>query len=161
WYVAKGLPSHARESGLEANLFVASAGYGLLPSDALLRPYAATFSPRSPDSVARSGDPSDAAATWWSRLGSWKGPKPGAPRTLTALAAANRDAVLLVAVSAAYLGALAPDLEAAAEELDEPERLMILCAGIRDHARLRPHLLPCDARLQAELGGARQSLNVR
>ena len=42
WKVSRGLPSLA--TGHRTRLWVCSAGYGLIPADARVRPYAATFS---------------------------------------------------------------------------------------------------------------------
>ena len=43
WAVAKGLAAGAQSRRVE--LWVASAGYGLVPASAPLKPYAATFTP--------------------------------------------------------------------------------------------------------------------
>ena len=52
--VARGLPDEA--GGRPAQLWACSAGYGLIRADALVRPYAATFTSGHPDSVPSGAD---------------------------------------------------------------------------------------------------------
>lgn len=66
---------------------------------------------------------------------------------------------MIFAGSESYLRAVQADLVEAGEVLGD--RLIIISAGAAALPDLRRHQLPCDARLQAELGGAMQSLNVR
>src|SRR5262245_59621662 len=51
WSIVKSLPGIATKSGFRAFLWVASAGYGLIPGAASIRPYSATFASGNPDSV--------------------------------------------------------------------------------------------------------------
>jgi hypothetical protein len=53
------------------------------------------------------------------------------------------------------------DLEEASGRLADPGQLAVLSAGAEEVGSLGGHLLPCDARLQHLVGGARASLNVR
>jgi hypothetical protein len=66
---------------------------------------------------------------------------------------------MLFAGSEAYLRALESDFADAGTVLGE--RLLLISAGAPALPRLEKYQLPCDARFQAELGGARQSINVR
>src|SRR5262249_50156238 len=43
WYVATTLPDTARARGLDADLWICSAGYGLIGEDAPIKAYSATF----------------------------------------------------------------------------------------------------------------------
>jgi hypothetical protein len=158
WSVARSL------STLEgAEVWICSAGYGLVGWDAQLRSYAATFSPGQPDSVARqlTGPPTQARRSWWRALSGWEGPSPGAPRTVAELAARQPDSPILVAASTGYLDALAEDLIRTASGLNDPEDLSIISAGTRDLPGLSRHLVPCDARFQPIVGGSLNSLNAR
>lgn len=157
WDTARTLPSIARGFS-HATLWVASAGWGLIPAQAPIRAYSATFSPRHPDSVA-----ADAHGTqlWWQALAAWQGPTPGSPRSLAALIAEHpRDRVLVV-LSRTYLAACDTDLRAALD-LAGPGQVSIIAAGA---AEGRPDIaawqLPADARLQHAVGGTRGALNVR
>src|SRR5687768_13776606 len=44
WQIARSLPDVARGHRIKVRLWVCSAGYGLIPSWAPLKPYSATFS---------------------------------------------------------------------------------------------------------------------
>jgi hypothetical protein len=145
-------------------IWVCSAGYGLLSWASRVSPYAATFAPGEADSVCREGTGAVAATAnrcWWRLLSGWAGPDPGAPRSLAELARSAPEAPLLVAASAVYLGALLADLSQARRELTDPGQLVLLSAGAHGEGELAEHLLPCDARLQSVVGGARTSLNAR
>jgi hypothetical protein len=161
WKQVREISRYVRAAG--GSIYVCSAGYGLVPYEAPLKPYSATFSTGQPDSIVPSGTSAAlAATTWWQDLSEWRGPAPGKPRSLTELVCRYPDSFLLVAVSDSYLRAITPDVMAAVERLSGPDRLAILCAGARGKAHpLANHLLPCDARLQPIVGGTRTSLNVR
>jgi hypothetical protein len=161
WYVARSLLTVPARGGVE--LWIASAGYGLISGKAGVRGYAATFAPRHEDSVVhetprgRSGG----AERWWEALSHWPGPIPGSPRSLAQLAASEPDAPILVVASAVYTDALASDILAARSLLRDPEQIALVSAGTAESSPVRELVIPVDARLQATLGGARQSLNVR
>lgn len=164
WHVVRSLASVAEESGLKIKVWVCSAGYGLIPLSAEVHSYSATFSPNQPDAVDRGVKgkaPQEARREWWRELATWEGPSPGVPRTLTALISEHLDSSVLVAVSAPYLDALLHDLENALQIPESLENLAVFCAGAAEHPSLARVLVPCDARLQGYLGGARSSLNVR
>ena len=161
WRVASSLPHLATARGIDARLWIASAGYGLVSPGSMLVPYAATFAPRVADSVAHVGDARDAPRRWWDGLARWRGPESDTPRTLAQLAGDDARSAILIVVSAAYLAALASDAEAAAMRLRRRESLMIVSAGASPEGPLASQVLPADARLQSALGGTRQSLNVR
>ena len=158
WQIALGLGRRAAEGGHDARTWVCSAGYGLVPITAPLRPYAATFASGHPDSVA---DTTADLREWWDHQAAWAGPKARAPRSLTALANRNRQSTLLVVLSGTYLRACAHDVLGAAERLRRPEQLSIISSPATVPAELREFTLPADARLQGVLGGSLQALNVR
>ncbi len=158
WQVVRGLEPTAAAAGLDASLWVCSAGYGLVSAEAPLRPYAATFATGHADSV--SVDPRD-RPRWWASLADWKGPVPSAPRTLRDLGRGQPHAVFLVALSSAYLAACTNDLLALADELASSEQLTIISTGTRSSGPLARHLAPASAQLQPVHGGTRQSLNAR
>ncbi len=152
-----------RLSALEgARTWVCSAGYGLVSIGAPLAGYAATFSPGHEDSVSGKSDTATRTfecQQWWAGVSKWVGPEAGAVRSLTALARQHSRTPMLFAGSESYLRALQVDLAEAGRILGD--RLIVISAGSPELAGLQAHQLPCDARFQAEVGGARQSLNVR
>ena len=164
WQVVRSLPNIAAYKGIRLEVWVCSAGYGLIPITAKIRPYAATFASNHPDSVELGlieTFPRMARRTWWKHLANWEGPEPGSPRHIADLARKHPNSIMLVAASTPYLDALIDDLEETSRVLDDPLRLAIFSAGGRVHPTLDEQRIPCDARLQALLGGALGSLNVR
>jgi hypothetical protein len=155
WAIARQLPVSA--AAYDTQLWVCSAGYGFITARALIRPYAATFSGHE-DRVPGGAE---GARQWWQALARWEGPEPGQPRSIRELAARQPTASFMLALSATYLGACRADIAAAAKELHDPDRLLVISAGARDPGGLAGLTVPADARLQALLGGTRQALNAR
>jgi hypothetical protein len=103
----------------------------------------------------------EAAQQWWHNIARWSGPKGSELRSLAAIAHKYPKEPLLVVAAPDYLHALEQDLNGAVAALSDSDLLLIASAGMRDFGNLTDHLLPCDARLQSFLGGARGSLNIR
>jgi hypothetical protein len=156
WYVVKRIAAGPHRSGLRLQVWVASAGYGLIPIAAPLHPYAATFSPGR-DSV---GD-TDACQTWWHTLGTWQGPVSRRPRSIRELAASYPASPLLIVASPFYVRAMAPDILASVDALRSGDQLSIISAGLRGTSELASHLAPADSRHQHIVGGQMHSLNAR
>ncbi len=164
WAVVRELPAVAQAVGCQAGLWVASAGYGLVPAAAQVRPYSATFASSEADSVWRPGDGYRLTVlrAWWSGLQEMPGPAPGAPRSLKALAGMAPDAVLLVIASPAYIAAMADDLAEACACLTDPQRLIVISRRANSLPEwLKPHVVPSEAPLSGVLGGSRGSLHAR
>lgn len=161
WAVVKSLSSRA----FAIDVWVCSAGFGLLHIEDSVVPYAATFSPNHPDSVTASLDRpsrSGLAEEWWNETANhWKRKFSGRPRTITELVAMHPKRSVLVVASANYLKAIAGDLRASLSVFRDPCQLSIICGGVRSIEGLGRNLIPCDARLQSLVGGARRSLNTR
>jgi len=164
WTASLALVRKAECAGWDADLWVASAGYGLIPADAGIRAYAATFAGNHADSVCAgtSHTPKEAGRKWWSYLGRWLGPRPGCPRTLEALAAENPKASWLVLMSPTYLDAISADLIAARDLMANPDRLVIV-SGTPGPGSLElvPHWIPALEICRGVLGGGCSSLNAR
>jgi hypothetical protein len=155
WKVSRGLCS--LPTGNRVRLWVCSAGYGLIPAGALVRPYAATFSGQ----VDRVPGGSEGARDWWQALAAWEGPAPEQPRTIRLLAARDPSAYFMVVLSSPYLDACRDDIAAAATTVTNSQRFMVISAGARHSGPLANLMVPADARLQAFMGGTRQALNAR
>ena len=158
WHVAKMLPEAATKAGFEPELWVLSAGYGLIHVRDHVKPYAATFSTRSPDAVS---SVVREFGVWWNELCQWDGPTVDRPRSISELAGQNPNAAILVVGSPPYLRAVYQDLRCAIDQLRSPDRVVVVSAGLNRYQELDRHLMPGDARFQNELGGARQALNAR
>jgi hypothetical protein len=165
WHVARSLGSSG-PSDVQVCTWVASAGYGLIRPETLVKPYAATFTTSHPDTVVPRGA-SYGAADWWEKLAGWRYDDSDVPRTVEAiarLAAGAKGDFVLVAASESYAIALMDDLQAAAELL--PDRFALISVGLRiGRTRLsKQHaafLMPGEKKLQTMVGGATQSLNAR
>lgn len=156
WDIARSLPRLATGFS-RATLWVASAGWGLIPAHAPIRAYSATFTPGHPDSVTTDAH---GAQLWWQALTAWPGPTAGSPRSLTGLVTGHpRDRVMIV-LSQPYLAACATDLRAALA-VSKSGQVSILGAGLTPLPDLTQWRLPADARLQHVVGGTRGALNVR
>ena len=157
WDIARGLANLAATGFARPTLWIASAGWGLIPIDAAIRPYSATFSTRHPDSVSHDAQ---GAQDWWSALADWEGPTPGAARSLTSLVSDHpRDRILLV-LSEPYFAACGVDLRAAIATAKD-SMISIIAAGVTPQPTFAAWQLPADARLQNHVGGSLGSLNVR
>ncbi|TSC27501.1 hypothetical protein [Corallococcus sp. Z5C101001] len=165
WSVVLGLPTIAHESGFKPNLWVASAGYGLIPNEALVRPYSATFARGHADSVARDAGNQDMATQlrrWWGTLSSHAGPAPHHARTIRQLASEQSNSSILVVASPLYIAAISDDLEGAANALQHPERLLVVSSPAPlSKGLLAPHWIPSSAHHQQRLGGSRLGLHAR
>ena len=154
WSVARRFPA-MHLPGEEIRVWSCSAGYGLIPVEALIKPHHATLTPGQADSVP------GAWASWWSLLSEWQGPVSGHPRSIRALTAADPSAVFMFVLSKNYLRACSADLAEACEQITDPDRLFIVSTGGRPEGDLAAFAVPADARLQAHFGGTRRALNAR
>lgn len=161
WATVKSFES--KYFGLD--VWVCSAGFGLVRLDDHVVPYAATFSLAHPDSVA-AHLPNEsriyAASTWWKATSvRWKKHFSDRPRSIASLIEENPNRSMLVVASENYMRAIVDDLRAGLSYFNDPSQLSIVSAGAKSIDGLDDNLVPCDARLQTVVGGARRSLNTR
>jgi hypothetical protein len=146
-------------------LWIASAGYGLVSTKARIKPYEATFTRGHDDSVFRPSDGPDALSwvkAWWRLLTrSTSGKGGNARRSIAGLARADPASPLVVVASEPYVLALADDLARAANELADPDLLVLVSAATQIPKELEGNLARTSARLQSIVGGPRQALNPR
>lgn len=159
WSVIRTLPSLARTQGWKPELWVASAGYGLVEASRQLTSYSATFSSGHLDSVVRKGDAVADTRAWWN-LATRGVSAMGA--TVTGLALATPMSTILVVASPAYLAAMADDLLEASTHLRGRGSLVLVSSKApSNEPALHPFLLPSRSGLQQALGGALTSLHAR
>jgi len=165
WRVVQELPAVAEAAGFKPSLWVASAGYGLIPAKTPIRPYSATFARGREDSIVQESQARDSSRLWrqwWKALSTNKSPWPGAAHSIQELAAADSGASILVVASPTYMSAMSEDLLAAAENLQHRENLLVVSApSPLLRKELAPHWIPSTAHLQAQMGGSRLSLHAR
>jgi hypothetical protein len=161
WQVAKSLLN--RDSlRSPIRLWVCSAGYGLIPANAQISPYSATFSSGQPDSVADRFRPNDVKlSVWWENLSRWSGPCKGEPRSLSALVSQDPRSRLFIVASGAYLSAMADDIEKARLQLCDSNGMLIFSGTGKLPGESGKNIIASDSKLQNLLGGALVSLNVR
>ena len=143
------------------NLWIASAGYGLVSSSDNLVCYSATFTSGSEDSVLAGDCPKFNSLDWWTAICKCDRPGVKARLSIEALARQHPSAPMIVALSSDYLKAVQEDLACALDSLNSPDQLLIISAGAQKNNALAATMLPCDARLEHMLGGSRSSLNAR
>jgi hypothetical protein len=154
WQVVRSL-TNEQVLPVSAALWVVSAGYGLIPVEAAICSYGATFS-AGRDTV---GVTVAEVAEWWRLLGDWPDPVPGHPRSVTELARRFPGATIVAVLSEAYQRACADDLLTAAA-IVRPDAMSVV--GPPDvHPQLADLLVPVTAPLQHTVGGSLQALNVR
>ena len=147
----------------DVELWVASAGYGLVRADEKLEPYAATFATGMEDSVVlarQTYSPTQSAQYWWQKLSERNA------RSLQQLAESDPELPILVALSSSYVRAVREDLKKATKALTSPTSLFLVTGGGAGDD-LKDCVIPVGASFQQEgngkqrLGGSRMSLNVR
>lgn len=166
WSVVQELLPIASAAGFKVELWVVSAGYGLVPSSSLLRPYSATFTSGLPDSVCPANllaaERSRYLGRWWRSLSKKRGPQPGSVRCVRDLARGFRDSTILVIASGSYVAALEEDLLLACEALRDGDRLIVVSGESPLFPRsILSNRVTVDARLQPRLGGALSTLGAR
>lgn len=141
----------AKRYSSRAELWVISAGYGLIESSKAIKPYSATFANGSGDSVwrgAQDGDRQECLQAWWRTLPH--------DATLPELLESDNGTVV-IAAGAPYLTPLATDLANVVENDLSGDRVSIISAGTRAHGSL----LPISGRFRAGVGGTDGALNAR
>lgn len=159
WSVVRDLAG----SRPDVQCFVISAGYGLVPMEARLAPYEATFSLGQTDSVALAGGKNAPAENveWWNRLCGWRPVGVKGVRSVCESIKKAPTAIHLFALSSFYLDAISADLAVGRCYLADPSKLIVVSTGKVRHGELNGHVIPAPARLQTLLGGGLVSLNVR
>lgn len=145
----------------QTEVYVLSAGLGLVHSAAAVPGYAATFTRAHPDSVVvgHVDGPSAERRAWWDALADWTGPGDrSGPRRLGDLAA-TPGAHLLVCAGPDYIDATGDDLRAAHKVLGD-ERLVIVGSGDSPEG-LDDVWVQCPGQLRMRFGGSMSSTSVR
>lgn len=156
WYIVQRIISTHAGHAPRIQLWIASAGYGLISAHALVHSYMASFAPGL-DSVGTA----DYVQDWWRMLSRWSGPTPHSPRSLRDLANAHPRSCLMVVASATYSRALQEDLLEASAVYRGADRLALFSAGLPASSPLSRLAIDVDARHQQIVGGQMHSLNAR
>ncbi len=142
-------------------LWIASAGFGLVAGDERLPAYEATFAAqnnRVADRLLGFKSPSTAHAAWWAAINEARGKTPTPLQTT--FSGYER---VIVALSAPYMTALRSDLELLAETLG-PDALWLVAVGAQPQTlspSLRECVVPLTSDIEGLVAGARITLNMR
>lgn len=148
------------------DIWICSAGYGLVNIDSYLKPYAATFSPNQEDFVGvdiRDAAKSSINSTWWKGISKFNLTNEENPRSITTLMKLNPDDIFLFCLSPTYLDVIYEELNVGKKILTEAENLMIVSTGTATSSSKNddPHILPTDGRIRGLVGGNYGSLNAK
>lgn len=152
WSNIRQLPSKVALSGFASNLWIISAGYGLISSSDDIYSYSATFTPGDKNSVTNGEcDVRKRAETireWWELISNFQLPQSSNPRKLSQLFRENSGDYFLIVASATYLTAVEKDLLQGIESLSSPENLVIITSKSFSNDNLQKNLVSTDARFQ-------------
>jgi hypothetical protein len=158
WSVVSRLPDAAREAGFSPQLWIASAGHGLVSGDSMIASYSATFSPGHPDTTCNGSERSP--DSWWQELAA---ARRSDIRRISDLAGESSKAHVLVVCSAAYVSGLEADLIKAASEAEG--RLLLVSSAYKRTLEapepLDAVMLKAEAPLRQRFGGSLTGLNAR
>jgi hypothetical protein len=156
--IARSLPACVADPDRPVEVFISSAGYGLVGLETLLKPYSATFRAGHPDAVHAGSDPSSARRDWWAALSGWRQETHAQGSLLALVDQEHFDGHLIIACSAPYLDAMADDLDRARSRMTVDPLIITSGAAPLGFADCT---LIVDASLQQELGGPLLSLQAR
>ena len=164
WSVVRTIPGEADKSGLRVQIWICSAGYGLIRPETPIKAYRATFT-RGEDDYIASGLVEDEHTlhSWWNGVCSYRfSTQSTTPRTISGIAAAFPRTPIVVALSADYLKAVTQDLAGILARPYFRDHLSIVSCGTpQAHPIWKHNLLPCDGTLACGVGGTLTSLNAR
>jgi hypothetical protein len=148
WQAALQAYASAHRFSTRSELWVISAGWGLIPGTKSIKPYSATFAAGPDDAVWRGDNDGDRRTTvrqWWKSL----------PHEATLVDLLRGDARVLIAAGSLYLEALGADLDALCDAGEG--RVSIISAGSRNEGPF----LPVSGAFRAWAGGTDTALNAR
>ncbi|HMR94310.1 MAG TPA: hypothetical protein PKE05_02130 [Microthrixaceae bacterium] len=158
WTTALALADECRRH-MTTEVWVISAGLGLVRIDDRVPAYAATLATGHPDSVARGSEGRGARETWWHRISTWDGPSSASgPRRLADLDVSGGSTVIVCA-GRTYVDAVAADLAALRARISG-DRLLLLSSG-EAPANLEDPWLSVPGQLRMRFGGSMSSTSTR
>ena len=153
WKVAKSIIKPNLE------LWVLSAGYGLIHSSSQIGSYDATFSSGSENSINKSGLTN---SEWWHKLHQRRNSDVLKCESLYSLVSTNTDDVFFIAASPDYLRVIQKELQQLVlEKKLTNENFFIVSSKHNINEKLTPYFLESKADFCSTLKGGRVSLNIR
>jgi len=141
------------------NLWVLSAGYGLINSSSHIGSYDATFSKGSKNSISKTGLSNN---DWWKSLHQVRKSEGFECNSLHSLVSRNVDDVFFIAASPDYLKVIQDELkELLLDKKLTNKNLFIISSKHNIDKKLTPYFLESSADFCNSLKGGRVSLNIR
>ena len=147
----------------QIELWIVSAGYGLIRSDAEIESYDATFERKDDNYVGKDDkkrDNYESDQAWWLKVNEWKGPSSETERSFKSLFKNNPDTPILFSLSRKYFSAVSTDLESAIENFPQRNNLFLFATGKLPEPFKRFHI-PVHARYKKKIGGNPLSVTTR
>lgn len=152
WATIRALPEKAEAADFDTNLWVVSAGYGLISSEDQIHSYSATFTPGNENSVTNGEKDSinrnKLLKQWWDEISRFSLLSSSNPRKISHLIRENPDDYFLIVASADYLSAIEDDLLTGISALSSPNNIVIISSKSFSNAKLQNNIILTDARLQ-------------
>lgn len=152
WSTIRRLSDRAQHSGFDANLWIISAGYGLISSSDEVLSYSATFTRGDKNSVTSGGTGSISSnkilSQWWELISNYSLPQNSNPRKISQLFQENPSDCFLVIASEDYLCAIGEDLLKGIDSLSSTENIIIITSKSFTDEKLENYIISTDARLQ-------------
>lgn len=152
WSTIRQLTAKAHLSGFVSDLWIISAGYGLISSSDDIYSYSATFAPGDKNSVINGESDvkrrDEKLRKWWELISNFQLPQSSNPRKLSQLFRENSHDYFLIVASGSYLSAVEKDLLEGIKSLSSPENLVIVTSKSFVNESLDMNVVPADARLQ-------------
>lgn len=143
----------------DLDLWVLSAGYGLIHSSSYIGSYDATFSKGSENSINKTGLSNK---EWWERLHQLRNSEGFKCNSLHSLVSTNVDDVFFIAASPDYLRVIQDELkELLLDKKLTNKNLFIISSKHNIDKKLTPYFLESSADFCSTLKGGRVSLNIR
>lgn len=156
WSIVRQLPEKAYLQGFEPNLWIISAGYGLISSDDSICSYSATFAQGNENSITNgsqdSAERAEVLRHWWSLISEYSLAGEAEPRKISQLLQTHSNDYFLIIASGDYLKAVEQDLTDGINYLVSPDNFLIITSKSFSNENLKKNLIPADARLQCQQG---------
>lgn len=154
WSIVRQLPEKAHLAGFETDLWVISAGYGLISGDDSICSYSATFAQGDENSITNgsldSAKRAEVLRHWWSLVSEYVLVGESKPRKISQLLQTYPNDFFLVIASGDYLTAVEQDLTDGINYLASPDNFLIITSKSFTNENLKKNLVPADARLQCQ-----------
>jgi len=153
WSVVNSIVAQANTLQINLNVWICSAGHGLISWDSLISPYSITFSKDSEDSLGSNEN----AQNWWSILSNNSIAVQDKPITFTNLLQRYNKDKFLMSLSTAYLKATYYDIKVGLQH--NPNVSIASVGGFKENM-FDKQILPVDSRMIQHVGGVFSTLNI-